>query len=211
MQNCTPLAILHARVLCSKFSFLLKVTQGNNSLSCRVFRSLAASEVESIQLVRQCWFLESQYGSNLTSDILTDPMSFSTAALKKDILWLDRSRLLADASTAPHLKHIVDVDTDPECNWLRVWDLALDRGPNGTSCALAMLKLLGLQSFSGNCPFDSCEHNLGNEHLGSHFLSIHTELSVTLSDCELALKNLYDEIFTHGQGLYELFLCRDYV
>lgn len=76
---------MRARVLCSKFSFLLKVTQGDNSLSCRVFRSLAASEVESIQLVRQCRFLESQYGSNLTSDILTDPMSFSTAALKKDI------------------------------------------------------------------------------------------------------------------------------
>ena len=92
---------MRARVLCSKFSFLLKVTQGDNSLSCQVFRSLAASEVESIQLVCQCRFLESQYGSNLTSDILTDPMSFSTAALKKDILRLDRSRLLADASTAP--------------------------------------------------------------------------------------------------------------
>ena len=114
LQSCErrQKGILHARVLCSKFSFLLKVTQGDNSLSCQVFRSLAASEVESIQLVHQCWFLESQYGSNLTSDILTDPMSFSTAALKKDILWLDRSRLIADASTVPHLKHIVDVDTD---------------------------------------------------------------------------------------------------
>jgi len=70
-------------------------------------------------------------------------------------------------------------------NWLRVWDLALDHGPNGTSYALAMLKLLGLQSFSGNCPFSSREYNLGKEHLGSHFLSIHTELSVTLSDCDL--------------------------
>ena len=134
-----------------KLSFLLKVAQGDNSLSCRVFRSLAASEVESIQLVRQCRFLELQYGSNLTSDILTDPMSFSTATLKKDILRLDRSRLLANASTATHLKHIVDVDTDPECNWLRVWDLAVNHGPHGTSYALAMLKLLGLQSFSGNC------------------------------------------------------------
>ena len=202
---------MRARVLCSKFSFLLKVTQGDDSLSCRVFRSLAASEVESIQLVRQCRFLESQYGSNLTSDILTDPMSISTAALKKVILQLDHSRLLADASTVPHLKHIVNIDTDPECNWLRVWDLALDRGPHGTSCALAMLKLLGLQSFSGNCPFGSCDHILGDEHLGTHFLLIHTELTVTLSDCELALKCLSDDIFTHGQALYELFLCRDYV
>ena len=71
-------------------------------------------------------------------------MSFSTATLKKDILRLDRSRLLADASTVPHLKHNVDVDTDPECNWLRIWDLALDHGFHGTSYALAMLKLLGL-------------------------------------------------------------------
>jgi len=65
---------MRAHVLCSKFSFLLKVTQGDNFLSCRVFRSLAASEVESIQLVHQCRFLESQYGSNLTSNILTDPV-----------------------------------------------------------------------------------------------------------------------------------------
>ena len=64
---------MHAHVLCSKVSFLLKVTQGDDSLSCRVFRSLAASEVESIQLVRQCRFLESHYGSNTTTDILTAP------------------------------------------------------------------------------------------------------------------------------------------
>ena len=49
---------MRARVLCSKFSFLIKVTQGDDSLSYEVFRSLAASEVESIQLVHQCRFLE---------------------------------------------------------------------------------------------------------------------------------------------------------
>ena len=106
-------------------------------------------------------------------------------------------------NAAPHLKHIVDIDTDPECNWLRVWDIALDRGPHGTSCALAMLKLLGLQSFSGNCPFGSCDHILGDEHLGTHFLLIHTELTVTLSDCELALKCLSDDIFTHVVTMYD--------
>ena len=75
---------------------------------------------------------------------------------------------------------------------------------------LAMLKLLGLQSYSGNCPFGSCDHILGDEHLGTHFLLIHTE-PLALSDCELALKCLSDDIFTHGQALYELFLCPDYV
>ena len=94
--------------------------------------------------------------------------------------------------------HIVDVEIDPECNWLRVWDFALDRGPPGTSCALAMLKLLGLQSFSGDCPFSSSEHVLSNNHLGGHFLSVHTNLTVTLNDCKLALKDLSDEMFRHG-------------
>ncbi len=140
---------MHARVLCSKFAFLLKLLQGDDS---RVFRSLAASEVESIQLVRQCRFLESYYGSNLTSDILSNPMSFSAATLKKDIIDQDYSRLLDEASSAPHLKYIIDVDTSQECSWPKVWDFALDHGPSGTSSVMAMLKLLGLQSFSGNCP-----------------------------------------------------------
>ena len=121
-------------------------------------------------------------------------MSFSTATLKRDTLQLDYSRLLDDASAAPHLMHIVDVEIDPECNWLRVWDLALDRGPAGTSCAMAMLKLAF--SPSGNCPFGSCEHVLGNDHLGGHFRSVHTTLTGTLNDCKLALKDLSGEMFS---------------
>ena len=104
----------------SKFSFLLRVTLCDDSLSSRAFRSLTASEVESIQLVSQCIFFKLHYGSNTTTDILTAPISFSTAALKEDIIQLDYSRLLDDASAAPHLMHIVDVEIDPECNWLRV-------------------------------------------------------------------------------------------
>ena len=65
-----------------------------------------------------------------------------------------------------------------------------------------MHKLLGLQSFSGNCPFGSCEHVLGNDHLGGHFLSVHTNLTVTLNDCKLALKDLSEEIFRHMDRHY---------
>ena len=196
---------MRARVLCSKFAFLLKLLQGDDSLSCQVFRSLAASEVESIQLVRQCRFLESYYGTNFTSDILSAPMSFSAASLKKDIINLDYSRVLDEASSAPHLKYIVEVDTSQVCSWPKIWDLALDRGPSGTSCVLAVLKLLGLQSFAGNCPFGSCE--LVGDHLGAHFLSAHTGLTMSLDDCVLALKNNSNEILSYGQALHDSFLC----
>ena len=49
-----------------------------------------------------------------------------------------------------------------------------------------------------------------NDHLGGHFLLVHTNLTVTLNDCKLALKDLSGEMFRHGQALHELLLCRDY-
>ncbi len=105
--------------------------------------------------------------------------------------------LLEEASPTSHLKYILEVDM--ECSWPKIWDLALDRGPWGTSCAQAILKVLGLQSFTGICPFGSCEHNImDGYHLGAHFLSAHTNLSATLSDCATALKSNSDEILSFG-------------
>ena len=91
-------------------------------------------------------------GTYFTSDILSAPTSFSAASLKKDIINLDYSRVLDEASSAPHLKYIVEVDTSQECSWPKIWDLALDRGPSGTSCVLAVLKLLGLPVFRRKLP-----------------------------------------------------------
>ena len=193
-----------ARVLCSKLAFLLKLLQGVDSLSSQVFQSLAASDVESIQLVRQCRFLESCHGSNLTTNILLDPTSFSTQTIKKHITHQDYLRLSKEASLLPHLKYIMDVASE-ECSWLKVWDLALDRGPLSTSCVIALVKLLGLRAFSNNCPFGSCEPV--TEHLGTHFLSTHTDLfAVNLEDCVLALKNNSNTIITYGQALLNSFV-----
>ena len=44
---------VRTRVLCIKLGFLLKILNSENSLSARVFRSLAASDVEALQLIRQ--------------------------------------------------------------------------------------------------------------------------------------------------------------
>ena len=64
---------IRARILTSKLTFLLKISKGDNSLSARVYRSLAASDIESILLVRQCRFLESTYKTNFTSTVITSP------------------------------------------------------------------------------------------------------------------------------------------
>ena len=110
-----------ARVLCSKLAFLLKLLQGVDSLSSQVFRSLATSDVESIQLVRQCRYLESCFGSN---NILLDPTSFSSHSIKKHVTHQDYLKHLTESSLVPHLKYIMDVATSEECQ------LAQSLGPH---------------------------------------------------------------------------------
>ena len=74
-----------ARVLIIKISVLLRVIKNDDTLSSRIFHALAASEVESLHLVRWCCLLES---SLFTSD------EISIYRLKKEIInkdWLSLS------------------------------------------------------------------------------------------------------------------------
>ena len=52
------------------------------SLSARVFRSLAATDVESVIIVRQFRFLELTLNSNFTTSVLTSPDDISLSSLK---------------------------------------------------------------------------------------------------------------------------------
>ena len=159
---------IRARVLCYKLTLLFKIMLNDDSISSRVFHSLAASDVESIPLVRQCRYLESSYGLNFTSSILSSSMSLSPSKMKKTIIDKDIELLLSEAASVPHLRYVQAVAKDPDCSWPKVWDTALDRGPLGTSCALAMFKLLSLRT-NGLCPAPGCELNVGEEAAGAHF------------------------------------------
>ena len=87
-NNVTRMALqwpsMRARILIIKLSFLLRVSRDNRSLSSRVFRSLATSEVESLIIVWQCRFLESPLQSNFTSSVLASPKHISITSMKKE-------------------------------------------------------------------------------------------------------------------------------
>ena len=68
---------IRACVLIIKLCFLQKIAKNDQSLSSRVFRSLAVSDVESLLIVRQCRFLESSLQLNLTSLVFTSPEDIS--------------------------------------------------------------------------------------------------------------------------------------
>ena len=105
---------MRARILIIKLSFLLRVSRDNRSLSSRVFRSLATSEVESLIIVQQCRFLESPLQSNFTSSVLASPKHISVTSMKKEIIKLDHSLLLSNATLHPSQRYIQEIATNPE-------------------------------------------------------------------------------------------------
>ena len=168
---------MRARILIIKLCFLFKTVNSDLTLSARVFRSLAASDVESLVITRQCRFLESIYKSNYTTAVLT----FSNRSLQKEILQLDLSLLLADASINPSQQYVQAVASSNVGSWLKLWDLALERGAFGTTCVQAILRFLSLHGHSdGICPVPKCSFYVGSESPCDHFLSAHTSLDIIL-------------------------------
>ena len=77
-SNTIPLLALNwptmcARILCSKISYLLRICNDQKStLKSQTFNTIAALDVHSLELVKQCKFLASLFESlnNLTEEVL---------------------------------------------------------------------------------------------------------------------------------------------
>ena len=138
-----------ARILIIKLCFLFN---SDLTLSARVFRSLTASDVESLVITRRCRFLESIHRFNYMTAVLTSSDDISNNCLKKEILQLDPSLLLADTSTHPSQQYIQTVASSNDGSWMKLWDLALGRGDFGTTCVQTILRFLSLHTLSdGTC------------------------------------------------------------
>ena len=197
---------VRTRVLCIKLGFLLKILNSENSLSARVFRPLAASDVEALQLIRQCRFLESSLNTNFTTRILSSHQEISFSALKKEIFEVDFSLLLSEASNHASQHYVQAVAASSISSWPKVWDSALEKSAFGTSCSLALLKLLSLHTHSDNkCPVPNCSYLVGEDSLSSHFLADHTTLSITAEQCVDILENCSEEIYSHCKALNHIF------
>ena len=199
---------MRARIFIIKLKFLHKIIVGDLSLSARTFRSLAVTGVESLLLVRQCRFLESTLDSSFTTSILTSPKSVSLSSIKKDILKLDISLLLSDAASHRSQTLVQQIASSQGGSWPKLWDwdLALERGVFGTTCIQAVLKFLSLHPHSDNtCPIPNCGILLDTHSTCSHFLSDHSELTVTNQEVTDACICCSDSIFIFGRSLHNGF------
>ena len=197
---------MRARILIIELKFLYKILTAELSLSARTFRSLATSDVESLLLVRQCKFLESSLKSNFTTSILTSPDTVSITSITEDIKKLDLSLLFSEAASHSSQKYVKHIASSQEGSWPKLWDLALERGVFGTTCIQAVLKFLALHSHSGNkCPVPNCGFSLNKQSIHSHFLSAHSNFTVSIEDIVEACVNCSDSLFIYGSSLHNSF------
>ena len=97
------------RLLCNKLSFLHSVYNGDSdSLSTQAFRSLAASDVMSMSIVKQSQFLE----------MLCNPR-LSIVALKKHIIEADRQNTIDTAENHPLQRFIAQIARNNL--WMKFW------------------------------------------------------------------------------------------
>ena len=65
---------------------------------------------------------------------------------------------------------------------MKIWDMALDHGPGGTTALLSILKLISKPVFSDRvCPMDECNYVIPADcALCEHFLTHHTNLNLAV-------------------------------
>ena len=177
---------MRCRILCSKLSFLHRIrSTESDSLSAQVFKTISATDVESITLVKQCRLLESPYDQSFTDTVLT-ARDLHMHSLRNDIVAADRSCILQNAQNHPSQRYVLKVAQEKA--WMRTWDAALDFGTEGTAASIAILKLFCKTVFSDRiCPVEGCQFLIPlNISPCDHFITAHTDIEPDVSPDSIA-------------------------
>ena len=186
----TPASIViglgSARAMCltRKLSFLRKMCSEdhNEAVSSRTLASLS-DDLDSICLIRECRDLDNYFLSDFTSVILqreadTCPIQ---PVINEEILSKDRKLRLAKHDGRPDLSVVVEVEE--AIGWPKLWDLALDPGPN---CIHGLRNFVRIVTYpphaTSPCPL--CEDkDVPRVSLLSHVIGSH--MSNICDSCEL--------------------------
>ena len=115
-------------------------------------------------IVQQCQMLESDLNTNVLSLCLKNPEDApaTVKSMKTDIIKSDFEVLLSSAVAHPSAKYVATVAETT--SWCRLWDIALDRGVQGTRGMQSLLKELSCQVFE-NFSCRSCGTFLSKDSL----------------------------------------------
>ena len=122
-------------------------------------------------------------------------MKFPTTPRRKKFSNLTCPYYLLMPLPIPHSSiYVQAIAFSSDGSWLKLWDMALERGVFGITCIQAILRFLSLHSHSdGTCPAPI------TFHIGHH---VHTFSRPTL----ISLVNFIDACITFSDSLYCCFL-----
>ena len=190
---------MRLRILKRKIRFLLRLMKPeNSSISSKVFCSLRDNDTDPL-IVQQCRLLESAYHTNFTQTILTEGDSVDIRSIIKALEKADQDLTWLHAEQKSSLCHL-----SRAISWMKLWDIARDRGIHGTRCLQVIFKVLTTPIFTDlKCPL--CSVYISEQcTYAKHLLQSHSSISVKY------LINLLEqesgEIFTVGSKLLELYI-----
>ena len=120
-----------------KLIFLKHVVSGDDIVSSHVFRTLVAEDVNRIQLVQGCRYLEENLTASFTSMILQQASELDVRELKRTIIAKDWNQTLQQALSQQSSMMVAEVAE--VTSWMKIWDVTLDKGTRGTKSVLALL------------------------------------------------------------------------
>ena len=162
------------RILIRRLSFLSKLLSGSkDTISRRVFTSLAMENIYDISIVQQCRMLEANICTSILAKCLSDPENAPEIVKnsKRCILNADFEILLSSTidrcGSAAAAARVAN-----HTSWRRLWDIALDHGVKGTRAMQAIFRELCRPSSCFQCslcdaavsPTSSCLEHVCTNH-----------------------------------------------
>ena len=121
-------------ILLRKLTFSSKLLSNyKDTMSSRIFISLAIEDIYNISVVQQCIMLEATLATNIMDQCLSNPNNVPEIVQtnKKLLLKRDYEQLLSSAMSQPSVYPPAQIAQT--VSWRRVWDNALDYGVKGTN------------------------------------------------------------------------------
>ena len=164
------------RILLRKLRFLIHISSpDNSSISATIFCSLR-NQNPGPQIVQQCLFLEQEFGTSCTSDILSAESPPSMRIIKKQLSNVDSILLWDKLKDRNHLRHLRKTSL-----WPKAWDNARDHGIPGFKSIRAGVKLLTHPHLENTCPH--CKEKISSDvTYAQHTVVHHLGLDISLLD-----------------------------
>ena len=149
VRICLNFPSMACRVLLRKLTFLGKLFQTEeHTISSSIFTSALITDPFNVSIIQQCKMLESLLGVHVLDDCLLHPVSAPVIVKgeRRAIIDSDMDSLVSSAMYTS-AKYVANVAT--ETSWNRLWDLALDRGTNGTTQFQRIIFHLSKRTYQG--------------------------------------------------------------